>query len=35
MTLEDFNVIAWRDFLVWSWNKPEMRAVHDSTVRFM
>lgn len=26
MTLDDFNMIAWRDFLVWAWNEPEMRA---------
>lgn len=26
MTLDDFNTIAWRDFLVWAWNEPEMRA---------
>lgn len=25
MTPDDFNVIAWRDFLVWAWNEPEMR----------
>jgi hypothetical protein len=27
MTLDDFNTIAWRDFLVWAWNEPEMRAL--------
>jgi hypothetical protein len=26
MSLDDFNMIAWRDFLVWAWNEPEMRA---------
>jgi hypothetical protein len=26
MTLEDFNAIAWHDFLVWAWAEPEMRA---------
>jgi hypothetical protein len=26
MTPEDFNTIAWRDFLLWAWNEPEMRA---------
>ncbi|HSX23409.1 MAG TPA: hypothetical protein VLE97_11600 [Gaiellaceae bacterium] len=26
MTLDDLNTIAWRDFLVWAWNEPEMRA---------
>ena len=25
-TRDDFNVLAWRDFLVWAWNEPEMRA---------
>jgi len=23
---DDLNTIAWRDFLVWAWNEPEMRA---------
>lgn len=22
---DDLNTIAWRDFLVWAWNEPEMR----------
>lgn len=26
MILDDLNTIAWRDFLVWAWNEPEMRA---------
>jgi len=26
VTLEDFNTIGWRDFLLWAWNEPEMRA---------
>ena len=26
MTLDDLNTIAWRDFLLWAWNEPEMRA---------
>lgn len=26
MTVDDFNTIAWRDFLLWAWNAPEMRA---------
>jgi hypothetical protein len=26
VTPDDFNTIAWRDFLVWAWNEPEMRA---------
>jgi hypothetical protein len=26
MTRDDFNTIAWRDFLMWAWNEPEMRA---------
>lgn len=26
MSLDEFNAIAWRDFLVWAWNEPEMRA---------
>lgn len=26
MTPDDFNTIAWRDFLLWAWNEPEMRA---------
>jgi hypothetical protein len=25
MTLDDINTIAWRDFLVWAWDQPEMR----------
>ena len=25
MTEDDFNAIAWRDFIVWAWNEPEMR----------
>lgn len=25
MTQDDFNTIAWRDFLTWAWNEPEMR----------
>ena len=25
MTLDDFNTFAWRDFLTWAWNEPEMR----------
>ena len=27
MTQDDFNTIAWRDFLMWAWNEPEMRAL--------
>ena len=23
---DEINTIAWRDFLVWAWNEPEMRA---------
>lgn len=26
MTPDDFNTIAWRDFLLWAWSEPEMRA---------
>jgi hypothetical protein len=26
MSLDDFNTIAWRDFILWAWNEPEMRA---------
>ena len=26
MTPDDFNTIAWRDFLLWAWNEPDMRA---------
>lgn len=26
MTLDEFSSVAWRDFLVWAWNEPEMRA---------
>lgn len=26
MTQDDFNTIAWRDFIDWAWNTPEMRA---------
>jgi hypothetical protein len=25
MTPDDFNTIAWRDFLTWAWSEPEMR----------
>lgn len=25
MTPDEFNQCAWRDFLVWAWNEPEMR----------
>jgi hypothetical protein len=25
VTLDDFNTIAWRDFLTWAWSEPEMR----------
>jgi hypothetical protein len=25
VTNDDFNAIAWRDFLVWAWNEPAMR----------
>jgi hypothetical protein len=25
MTTDEFTSIAWRDFLVWAWNTPEMR----------
>ena len=27
MTLDDLNALAWRDFLMWAWNEPEMRAM--------
>ena len=23
---DDLNTIAWRDFLLWAWNEPEMRT---------
>ena len=26
MTQDEFNTIAWRDFVSWAWNEPEMRA---------
>lgn len=26
MIQDDFNTIAWRDFITWAWNEPEMRA---------
>ena len=26
MTSDELNTIAWRDFLLWAWNEPEMRA---------
>lgn len=26
MTSDELNSIAWRDFLTWAWNEPEMRA---------
>jgi surfactin synthase thioesterase subunit len=25
MTTDEFNSIAWRDFLLWAWNTPTMR----------
>ena len=25
VTVDDLNTIAWRDFLLWAWNEPEMR----------
>lgn len=25
-SFDDLNMIAWRDFLFWAWNEPEMRA---------
>lgn len=25
-TADALNAIAWRDFLLWAWNEPEMRA---------
>jgi hypothetical protein len=25
-SFDDLNTIAWRDFLTWAWNEPEMRA---------
>lgn len=27
MTPDEFNQIAWQDFIVWAWNEPEMRAL--------
>ena len=24
-TVDDLNTVAWRDFLLWAWNEPEMR----------
>lgn len=26
MTLDELNSIGWRDFLLWAWNEPQMRA---------
>lgn len=26
MTQDAFNMIAWRDFLLWAWSDPEIRA---------
>lgn len=26
MTPDEFNQIAWSDFLIWAWNEPQMRA---------
>ena len=25
MTEDDFNAIAWSDFIIWAWNKSELR----------
>lgn len=26
MTQDEFNTIAWSDFILWAWNEPEMRT---------
>lgn len=26
MTPDEFNQIAWRDFVLWAWSEPQMRA---------
>ena len=26
-TVDDLNTVAWRDFLLWAWNEPEMRQL--------
>lgn len=26
VTEDDFNAFAWREFILWAWNEPEMRA---------
>lgn len=26
MTIDDLNTISWRDFLLWAWNEPQLRA---------
>ena len=26
MTSDELNTIGWRDFLLWAWSEPEMRA---------
>lgn len=31
MTQDDFNAIAWRDFILWAWNEPDMRAQFTKT----
>jgi hypothetical protein len=25
LTIDDFNEIAWRDFVMWAWSEPQMR----------
>jgi len=26
MTIDELNAIGWRDFLLWAWSEPQMRA---------
>lgn len=36
MALEEFNNIAWRDFIIWAWQDDEVRAhfEHDTGTKF-
>lgn len=31
MTQDEFNAIAWRDFIMWAWNDPKMRDEFTAT----
>lgn len=31
MTQDEFNTIAWRDFVMWAWTEPKMREQFTAT----